>query len=91
MSVADMIMWVDGASYEQLLGKWRFEPSGSPWFEGEMGDYYKAVMLERSHETPDEERVRVSKSLGWVNELQEQVRSLKDLLESIKAKHDQNE
>jgi hypothetical protein len=65
MSVVDMKWWVDGASYEQLLGKWRFEPSGSPWFEGEMGNYYQAVMLQRSRETSDEARVRASKSLGW--------------------------
>jgi hypothetical protein len=65
MSLADMIMWVDGASYEELLRKWRFEPSGSPWFVGEMGDYYQAAMLQRSRETSEEARVRASKALGW--------------------------
>lgn len=65
MSLADMKRWVDGASYEQLLGKWRFEPSGSPWFEGEMGEYYQAAMLQRSRETSDEAKVRASKALGW--------------------------
>jgi hypothetical protein len=65
MSIVEMKRWVDGASYVELLRKWRFEPSGSPWFEGEMGEYFQAVMSQRSQETSGEERVRASKSLGW--------------------------
>ena len=60
-----MKAWIDGATYEQLLGKWRFEPVGSPWFQGKMGDYYMAAMKRKRYETPQDEQVAASKRLGW--------------------------
>lgn len=65
MTDAQMKAWIDGATYQQLLSKWRFEPAGSPWFQGEMGDYYTAAMKREREETPPGEQVAASKALGW--------------------------
>jgi hypothetical protein len=59
-----MKAWIDGASYESLLSRWRNAPVGSPWFQGPIGDYYARVMSERRNANP-EEHVRASKSIGW--------------------------
>lgn len=56
--------WIDNASYEQLLERWRFEPLGSSFFI-EVGDYYGEVMSKRREEVGNEEHVRASKSIGW--------------------------
>lgn len=57
--------WIDSASYERLLSKWRFEPNGSPWFQGDVGIYFEKVLKEKREEVGEEEHVRVSKSIGW--------------------------
>mgnify|MGYP001580239173 CR=1 FL=1 len=56
--------WIDTASYESLLYKWRFATAGSPFFTGETGDYYAEVMEEKRSKDP-EEAVRASKRIGW--------------------------
>jgi hypothetical protein len=57
---------IDSLSYEQLLNKWRFSPSGDPWFQGETGTYWGERMKElRAKPGGQEEHVRSSKSLGW--------------------------
>ena len=33
--------WIDGASYESLLERWRNAPVGDPAFQGEAGRYYR--------------------------------------------------
>ena len=60
-----MKAWIDTASYEELLTKWRFAPSGSPWFQGEVGAYFLKVMSKRKAEVGEAEAVRVSKAVGW--------------------------
>jgi hypothetical protein len=57
--------WIDHASYEELLERWRNAPVGSPWFRGEVGQYYKEVMGKRREEVGNAEQVRASKSIGW--------------------------
>lgn len=56
--------WIDEASYESLLEKWRFASFGDPFFSkvSGAGDYYKKVMEEKkkAHEDP----VSVSKRVG---------------------------
>ena len=47
MTNEEMKRWIDGATYEQLLSKWRFAPVGSHWFRNEIGDYYSKVMAEK--------------------------------------------
>ena len=57
--------WIDGATYPELLDKWRFEPIGSVLFQGECGDYYKRVMRAKREALTDEEREGASKNIGW--------------------------
>lgn len=61
----EMLAWIEEASYEELLQKWRFEPGGSPWFVGEMGVYYQQAMTNRKNELSHEEQVVTSKKVGW--------------------------
>ena len=64
MTNEEMKQWIDSASYESLLGKWRNAPSGSPWFAGEIGDYYAKVMAAKRNADPAG-HVAASKSIGW--------------------------
>jgi hypothetical protein len=61
----NMKEWIDKASYEQLLSRWRFASIGSPWFQGEVGTYYQEVMTKKRKEVGSSEHVRASKNLGW--------------------------
>ena len=65
MSEDEMKAWIDGASYESLLGRWRFAPIGSPWFQGEIGKYYSEAMAKKRAEIPHSEQVAASKRVGW--------------------------
>lgn len=56
--------WIDNASYEQLLNRWRFAPIGDPIFQGDTGDYYGKVMKEKKAALPDD-GVGASKRVGW--------------------------
>ena len=64
MNAEQMKNWIDNASYQQLLSKWRFSPSGDPFFEGEIGEYYSKVMAERKAADPGA-AVAASKAIGW--------------------------
>jgi len=61
----EMKQWIDNASYEQLLSRWRFAPIGDLMFQGEIGDYYAEVMKRKRAKVGNEEHVRASKSIGW--------------------------
>ena len=65
MTVAEMKTWIDTATYAQLLARWRSAPAGSPWFQGDIGDYYAEVMRARRAEVGDAGHVAASKSIGW--------------------------
>jgi hypothetical protein len=67
MNVQEMKKWIDGATYEDLLRKQRFEPVGSPWFlEQEVADhFFERMKALRSAEGGLEEHVRASKAIGW--------------------------
>ncbi len=62
MTIEEMKKWIDDASYEDLLRRWRFDPPGSPWFQGKLGDYYQQ-MMNKKRETAD--HVAASKRVGW--------------------------
>lgn len=64
MSKDDMKKWIDSVSYEELLRKWRFAPVGDPFFQGEMGDYYKQKMKKRREQIGDAGHTAASKSIG---------------------------
>jgi hypothetical protein len=56
---------IDAMSYESLLRLWRNAEVGSPYFQGEVGTYYRNRMTEKRVEVGDKEHVRASKSIGW--------------------------
>lgn len=64
MTVEEMKQWIDSASYESLLSKWRFAAAGNPFFQGELGDYYSEKMKEKREEVGAGEAVRASKNIG---------------------------
>jgi len=65
MTLEQMKTWIDQAGYEQLLAKWRFAPTGDPFFQREMGDYYAKVMGEKKAAIGHDAAVSASKSIGW--------------------------
>lgn len=65
MTKQEMKDWIDTATYTQLLAKWRHASAGSPWFRGEIGDYYKRVMAKKQSEASYGEKVKASKEVGW--------------------------
>lgn len=34
MKIEELKNWIDNATYQELLRKWRFSPSGDPFFIG---------------------------------------------------------
>jgi hypothetical protein len=67
MNVQEMKDWIDKSSYQELLSKWRFDPVGSPWFSGEIGDYYRKIMFKKRNEVGNDASVQASKNIGWEN------------------------
>ena len=59
----DQKLWIDNASYEELLRKWRFAAVGDPIFRGDSGTYYAQTM--RRKRPSDEEHAEVSKKIGF--------------------------
>ena len=58
--------WIDKASYEALLRRWRFEITGSTGiFTGESAAYYAEVMRKKGEELGPIGRVEASKAVGW--------------------------
>lgn len=56
--------WIDTASYEALLRRWRFG-AGDPVFNGESGSYYAEVMRARREKYGPEVHTAASKAIGW--------------------------
>lgn len=54
---------IDGLSYDSLLNQWRHTPAGSPWFQGETGDYWGERMNVLRAQGAD--HVGASKRSGW--------------------------
>lgn len=65
MTDQERIKWIDNASYQELLRKNRFEPSGSPWFAGPVGDHFLDVMKTKREEVGHAGHVAASKTIGW--------------------------
>lgn len=61
----DQKEWIDTASYEELLRKWRYAPVGDPMFQDDTGQYYSKQMAEKRKEIGNDEQVRASKNIGW--------------------------
>jgi hypothetical protein len=65
MTEAEMIAWIDNADIYALLSRSRFEPIGSPWFAGAVGDHYNATITKRRAEAGPGEWTAASKAVGW--------------------------
>ena len=65
MTIEEAKKWIDAATYEQLLSKWRFAPVGSLWFKGEVGEYFVEAMKQRKEAIGNEAHSAASKSIGW--------------------------
>lgn len=50
---------IDAMSQLQMCHLWRFAAVGSPYFQGELGNYFKEKLKERGGFTPE-----ISKELG---------------------------
>jgi hypothetical protein len=57
--------WIDNASYDQLLSKWRHAPLGDPFFMDDTGEYYSRIMGEKKIRLSHSEQVGASKRIGW--------------------------
>ena len=57
--------WIDDASYEDMLARWRFAELGDQMFQGETGDYYAKVMHQKRDALSQKDQVSASKSAGW--------------------------
>lgn len=57
--------WIDNAPYQELLSRWRHDPLGSDWFQGNLGSYFKNKLEERRAEITPSEHVAASKNIGW--------------------------
>ena len=56
---------INKKSYEYLLDKWRYAPSGDPWFQGETGEYWGKRMAELRAQPDGGDHHAASKSIGW--------------------------
>jgi len=55
---------IDAKDHYQLLERWRYAPSGDPWFQGETGEYWGERMSELKAASPGR-AVADSKAIGW--------------------------
>ena len=58
-SVEQLKNEIDNMDQEDLCYHWRFEPIGSPYFDGEVGTYFKEAMVRAGGFTPE-----ISKKIG---------------------------
>lgn len=65
MTEAEMIAWIDTATLEDLLRRWRFAAAGSPWFIGTIGQHYTDTMARRRTEAGPAAWTAASKTVGW--------------------------
>jgi len=63
----ELFKMIDKMSYYEMLYKWRYESTGSPWARGEVGLYFKKNMDKKKQELSEGEHVRISKEIGWGN------------------------
>jgi hypothetical protein len=56
---------IDDMSYEDMLRRQRFDPIGSPLFQGESGEYFIRTWANKRAALPDGTHAQTSKRLGW--------------------------
>jgi len=57
--------WMDGASYLELLTRWRFADEDDGIFQNDMGKRYVRVMGEKKSKLSEADQVAISKRVGW--------------------------
>ncbi len=55
-----LIANIDAMSQYEMAQHHRFDPSSSPYHQGEIGEHFQKVFKEKGGMTPE-----ISKSLGW--------------------------
>jgi hypothetical protein len=56
---------IDKMDYVSMLRAWRFSPSGDPLFQGEVGEYFQKIMIEKRDALHPGEHTAASKLIGW--------------------------
>lgn len=64
MTPEEMVLWIQNATTEELLQKWRFDASPSPWFEGYVGGVFRDEVAKRRKDDPAGWS-KASKLVGW--------------------------
>lgn len=57
--------WIDNASYEELLRKWRYSTFSDPLFRSETGTYFSEALAEYRKTMTTQEKVAISKRIGF--------------------------
>ena len=57
--------WIDNATYQELLRRWRNSPAGDSIFQDGAGDYYSKIMAEKRAAVGPAAAVAASKAIGW--------------------------
>lgn len=57
--------WIDNASYEELLRKWRYSTFSDPLFHSETGTYFSEALAEYRKTMTTQEKVAISKRIGF--------------------------
>lgn len=65
MNEEPTVQSAENLDYYAMRKRFRFEPVGSPWFQGEVGEVMMRRMKQYEREIPQEQQVAVSKQLGW--------------------------
>lgn len=61
----ELLDWIDQASYEDLLRKWRFAPVADLLFVGAVGVHFVKVFEGKKKSLPSNVQVAISKKVGW--------------------------
>lgn len=67
LRVGSMKHWIDNATFHELLRRRRFVPTGSIWFQGEVGEHFRKVYDERRAMLSNAAFTRISLEVGWPN------------------------
>lgn len=65
MTNKEMMDWIDGASYQELLERWRFGRVGDPFFCGDVGEHFTKTLVKKRDEVGSAAASTASKAIGW--------------------------
>lgn len=68
MTDREKLDWINQASFEDLLRKWRFAPAGDPFLKGHIGDHFNKIYCQRRNSLDPGEFTRISKKIGLEHE-----------------------